>query len=105
MDTKTMLTERAGERMAQTINAGFDLPILGIDILALRSESKGFKIFAGVITALTFIDKIRIIFVCLNGRNQCLELLDDDEVKKDTSLKSVFSKMGSNLKYQFTGRV
>lgn len=104
MDTKTMLTERAGERMAQTINAGFDLPILGIDILALRSESKGFKIFAGVLTALTLIDKIRIIFVCLNARKQCLELIvDDDDVKEDTSLKSVFSKFG-NLKYQFTGR-
>lgn len=103
MDTKTMLTERAGERMAQTINAGFDLPILGIDILALRSESKGFKIFAGVITALTLIDKIRIMIVCLNARKQCLELIDDDDVKKDTSIKSVFSKFG-NLKYQFTGR-
>ena len=101
---KILLEERAGNRMADALNCSNDLLTLVIAILGFKSESKGFKRFAIIYTILALVDKIRMLIVNLRARSQALEILDDNEVKKETGVIAVLQKFG-DIKYQFTGRV
>ncbi len=102
---------RSEERTVSAMNAFCSAVTLGLDAVALRSKSKGFRTFAFIVTIINVIDQGRMIFANINARNQALDVIQDEEIKAEakerSSIKSVLDNLinENGIKYQFTGKV
>lgn len=110
INSDEILYVRAEERAVSAFNAGNSLLTILIDAIALKSNSKGFKIFAFVWTILNAIDHIRMIIVNLRSRKQALDVISDEELAEEARENSMLSGIikgldHNGIKYQFTGKV
>ena len=106
--TKMAMMIRAEERMGDAFTSACDGGLMLLDVLALKSNNKRFKQVAGILTAITALDHIRMIYVSLNARKTAINIVDEEdreEVKEFSNFRNVLRRASGNWKYQMTGKI